>query len=48
MKAEVIGMLEDKQLAEGLLRMIEDTGLKIPLQDLYAMIRDTLKLKGRK
>ena len=31
MKAEVMGMLDDKKLAEKLLSMIEETGLKVPL-----------------
>lgn len=46
MKAEVMGMLDDKKLAEKLLSMIEETGLKVPLQDLHAMIHDALKLQG--
>ena len=39
-KSEVMGMFDDKSVAEGLILMIEETGLKVPLKDLHAMIKD--------
>jgi len=40
-------MLDDKSLADNLLKTIIETGVRAPLKDIQAMIREFLQLQGK-